>query len=321
MNQMTEHPLAATQVHAVVYGGTAGGIFRIWLLNIVLNICTLGIYSFWGRTRMRVYVTSQFSLKGDAFEYTGTGGELFKGFLISLPFFIAFSAVSFYTQSTLDNPADDVLVFVLIFFLINVAIYAALRYRYSRTRWRGIRGRMTGSAWLYGLKALGCVVINGLSLGLAIPATDRYLMRYQMGNTWFGDTQGRFAGHEGKLFGTNLVTLLLMPFTLGLSRLWYAAALERYRYANFTVAGVGFRCTYTGGILLGQVLVNLLILIVTLGLGMALVIQRNARIFSENIAVEGDIEAAAQTIRQSTEVLGETGEGLAGIFDADVGIA
>jgi uncharacterized membrane protein YjgN (DUF898 family) len=309
------------EAHALRYDGKTGEIFRIWLLNIILNICTLGIYSFWGRTRMRVYVTSRFSLKGDAFEYSGLGKELFLGFLLTLPFFIGIFALSTYTQQTLTNFWDDLLLGFSIYFLFNVAIYASLRYRLSRTRWRGIRGRLTGSAWGYGAQAIVCAFVNVISLGLAIPYTDTHLTHYLMKNVWLGDKQGRFNHMADPPMGTHIVTLLLVPFTLGLSRFWYMAAMERYRYNNFSVGGVNLRCNYTGGTLLKLNLVNILILIVTLGWGMAFVIQRIARVFAESIMFVGDIETAAAAVGQSSEALGSSGEGLAGVFDADVGIA
>jgi uncharacterized membrane protein YjgN (DUF898 family) len=316
VDQVTENG-----VTPMAYAGRPGEIFRIWLLNILLNICTLGVYSFWGRTRLRRYLTAQFSLSRDAFEYTGTGKELFLGFLIALPFFIGLALISFATQQTLENPFDDLIVVVVAVFLYNVGYYAALRYRLSRTVWRGIRGRLTGSAWGYGLRAFGFLLVNVLSIGLLIPMTDRALMAYRMQNIWFGDVQGRFGGSARDLYASHIWTLLLVLPTAGISRLWYLAALERFCFASFTVHRLGFRCSYTGGILLSQAFVNLLILIFTLGWGMAFVIHRNARIFAENIAVIGDIEGTAAVVRQSTETLGKSGEGLANVFDADVGIA
>src|SRR4051794_33119066 len=73
-----------------VYEGRLGEIYGIFIVNLLLSIVTLGFYRFWGKTRMRRYVWSRVSLSGDPFEYTGTGGELFVGFLIVMVlFFVA----------------------------------------------------------------------------------------------------------------------------------------------------------------------------------------------------------------------------------------
>ena len=35
------------------YDGQVGQIFKIWIVNILLNIVTLSLYRFWAKIRMR----------------------------------------------------------------------------------------------------------------------------------------------------------------------------------------------------------------------------------------------------------------------------
>ena len=35
------------------YHGKHGEIFRLHIMNLLMNIITIGIYSFWGKTRIR----------------------------------------------------------------------------------------------------------------------------------------------------------------------------------------------------------------------------------------------------------------------------
>lgn len=67
-----------------VYDGRLGELYVLFIKNLLLTIITLGIYRFWAKTRVRRYLWSHTSLFGDRFEYTGTGKELFLGFLIAL---------------------------------------------------------------------------------------------------------------------------------------------------------------------------------------------------------------------------------------------
>ena len=67
---------------AFQYDGRLGELYWIFIKNLLLSIITLGIFRFWGKTRIRRYLWSHTSLAGDRFEYTGTGGELFIGFII-----------------------------------------------------------------------------------------------------------------------------------------------------------------------------------------------------------------------------------------------
>lgn len=81
--------------HELQYDGKTGQVYKIWIVTILLSIVTLGIYRFWGKTRMRRYMTAGMMLAGDRFEYTGTGGELFKGFIKAL-FFLLFISIPFF---------------------------------------------------------------------------------------------------------------------------------------------------------------------------------------------------------------------------------
>src|SRR5215471_14645472 len=69
----------------LIYDGRVGELFVLWLKVLLLGIVTLGIYSrFWGKTRFRRYFWNHTSLLGERFEYDGTGGELFRRFLLAI---------------------------------------------------------------------------------------------------------------------------------------------------------------------------------------------------------------------------------------------
>ena len=300
------------------YDGRLGRIYAIWLLNLVLNIVTLGIYSFWGKTRIRRYVARSFTLRGDRFEYIGTGGELFRGFLLALPFIIVVYAPLLIWPPEI-YPVTNLL-FIVIFYLIGVAVYAALRYRMTRTVWRGIRGYLSGSAFTFGAISFGYSLLSLITLGLLIPFGDRAKLKYQMGNMWFGNTQAVFDPKEEDLWPTHLITYFLVPFTLGLSRIWYSAAVFRFQVNNMAIAGVKLRAHPTGGQLFWLVVPNTLILLFTLGIGMPIITQRNMNYIARHVSFEGDVDAAVTRIQQSTEALNTTGEGLDGALGLDSGL-
>ena len=81
---MPEHAPGAAPGHRLRYDGRLGDLYRIFFLNLLLTVLTLGIWRFWARTRLRRHVWQHLSLDGQRLEYTGTGGELFRGFLLAL---------------------------------------------------------------------------------------------------------------------------------------------------------------------------------------------------------------------------------------------
>lgn len=97
------------------YDAKTEQVYKIWVVTILLSILTLGIYRFWGKTRLRKYTTAGFALYSlqdaeyigeDRFEYTGTGGELFNGFLKALIFLMIFS-IPFFWASWEMNKIND----------------------------------------------------------------------------------------------------------------------------------------------------------------------------------------------------------------------
>ena len=227
------------------YAGRAGEVAGIAVTNGLLGLVTLGFYRFWGKTRLRRYLWGRIGFDGDAFEYTGTGKELFIGFLVAIAVLIPLAALGSVIEFAF--PADQTVLAVsgmvqglLIVLLVQFAIYRARRYRLTRSQWRGIRGGQTGSAVRYAFVALGWYVLVGITLGLAYAAMRTALQRYRTRNTWLGSERFDFEGRAGRLFGRWLLAWLLLIPTLGLSYAWYRAAEFRYFAANTRYGGLSF---------------------------------------------------------------------------------
>ena len=141
-----------------LYTGRLRKLIPIVLRNILLSIITLGIYRFWGKTKIRRYLWSQVSFRGEPLEYTGTGTELFLGFLVVMLILIPVLLLNSFLQIALQSkPYIFIVVQILyglgFFYLIHIASYRAQRYRLTRTSWCGIRGGMSGSAITFANKA------------------------------------------------------------------------------------------------------------------------------------------------------------------------
>jgi uncharacterized membrane protein YjgN (DUF898 family) len=194
----------------LVYDGRTGELFVLWLKILLLGAVTLGIYSrFWGRTRIRRYFWSHVSLLGERFEYDGTGGELFRRFLLAL---VLFPLLFVWAPLLQALGVGQVLVavvtivqFALLLFIALVSQYGSRRYQVSRTVWHGIRGGVDGSAVGYALRAMGYTLLLPITLGLAVPWQYVGLWRYKTNNTGFGDVNFQFEGAGARLMGPFLV--------------------------------------------------------------------------------------------------------------------
>lgn len=115
------------------------GMWGLSVVNFVLRIITLGIYDFWGRTEVRQRLWSSIRFMREPLVYTGTGKELFLGFLIIfgiilIPILLISAGVFFvFGPNSPVSAAYQLLLYLGIFLLVGMAIYRAQRYRLSRT--------------------------------------------------------------------------------------------------------------------------------------------------------------------------------------------
>ena len=67
------------QEHAFEFTGKGWEYFRIWIVNLLLTILTLGVYSAWAKVRRLQYFYRNTRLDGASFEYHGTPIAILKG--------------------------------------------------------------------------------------------------------------------------------------------------------------------------------------------------------------------------------------------------
>jgi len=204
-------PLAAAKEIHVEHTGNWRGLLPIVLVNFLFNVITIGFYRFWGKTKVRRYLWRHTVLDGTRLEYTGTGLELFFGFLVAAAIFfvVALGGEFMFGQSA--DPTT-LMIYNLSFFAFIVlftgfAVYRARNYRLSRSNWRGIRGGMSGSAWRHALRWLGYNVLIILSLGFALPWVRTRLQTPLAKQSQFGGTNLQFNAPVGPLYRPFLICL------------------------------------------------------------------------------------------------------------------
>ena len=197
-----------------VYDGKLGELYGIYLRHLTLMVLTLGWSRFWGRTRLRRYLWNHVSILGDRFEYRGRGIELLIGFVLVLAMLGGLGRADVAGLGVrLPRDALPGFGFLNLFYLSIVFIgiplafvgqYAGLRYKLSRTRWRGIRCGMAGSAWSYGGLATVLNIANAVTGQLLTPLVSVNLARPRIANAFVGTQRFDFAGSAGDIYGRYL---------------------------------------------------------------------------------------------------------------------
>jgi uncharacterized membrane protein YjgN (DUF898 family) len=175
MDAMTS-AAAADGDRAIRFTGNWREYLPIAATNALLIICTLGVYRFWAAARQRRYLWSHTHVIDDSLEWTGTGKEMFIGFLMVIailaPFFLF---IQFLLPALVARGKAEAAFGVLFLFEIGLlylggsARFRALRYRLSRSWWHGIRGGSNDPGWNYGGEALGRYALVGMTLFIMVP--------------------------------------------------------------------------------------------------------------------------------------------------------
>ncbi len=197
-----------------VYDGRLGELYAIYLRHVVLMVLTLGWSRFWGRTRLRRYLWNHLAILGDRFEYRGHGRELLIGFLLAMVMLAAWAGLMwlawihvFHEKPFASFGMFDIFslsVAAIGFPLAYVGHYACLRYKLARTRWRGIRCGLAGSAWRYGANATFLTFANIFTAQLLTPVVSVNLARPRISNSRVGTLPLAFAGSPGDIYGRYL---------------------------------------------------------------------------------------------------------------------
>ena len=342
----------------VEYDGELSHITRIWAINLALFFATLSFYRFWGRTRIRQYVWTHTNILGSRLEYTGTGGELLKGFLVVLPLYIV---LSFLNGAFPKLGGAFTILFVIIGFF---AIFSSMRYRVTRSVWRGIRGFMGKDGYnAYQTLSFKRHVIDFLSLGITIPRSQ--LLRWQclveqisVGRQhvqFFFDSKGLAlsniatliigaiagvvigsivsgffmgllptdASNERETLGGLFVIAMTLAFGCGYLafyaiRQYYVADLVRRRFSGILIGPVRFYTFYTRAQFIRFKLINMIIILGSLGLGGAFILHRKASFFGNYLATSG--EFSDEDISNMYDGGNMVAEGFLDSFGFDIGI-
>jgi uncharacterized membrane protein YjgN (DUF898 family) len=200
---------------AFAFEGSWREFAPIALTNLLLTFVTLGFYRFWATARERRYLWSKTRFIDDRFEWTGTGLELFFGFLIALILFaLPFLVLNLILQGLILRSYQQValslggLLYFFLIYLSGVAIFRGLRYRLSRTYWHGIHGGTDSGGWAYGWSWIWKSLVAYLCLALLFPWSMTSLWKQRWESMSFGPHMFRSNPEWSKLMGKYILAYL-----------------------------------------------------------------------------------------------------------------
>jgi uncharacterized membrane protein YjgN (DUF898 family) len=332
--------------YPVEFSATAGEYFRIWIVNLVLTVLTLGIYSAWAKVRKRRYFYANTRIDGDGLEYRAKPTAILKGRLIAV------GLLALATAAAVVSP-----LWGLAFLVGGAALFPwlfvrSLAFNARNTAYRNVtlhfRGRYGACLRLMLGYALIVVVTLGIAL-IAYPYFKRRLIQFAAENHYFGTTQFSIAEFKKAFIkayshAIGLGILLGIPCALvaGAARVsgdplyellgsipGYVAYFVILGYLrartlnavwnNLAVGGVRFESTLRARDMIRIYLVNIVAVIVTLGFATPWAKVRTLRYRAEHTSVVAagglDRFVAAESAQVSA-----AGEEVGEMFDVDIAL-
>ncbi len=162
------------------FHGDAREFFRIWIVNTLLTLLTLGIFSAWAKVRKRRYLRGHTELLGRRFDYTADPRRLLVGNLIVVTLFLAYALVgSVYVPVRIGA-------FLLFVVLLPWIVVRSLAFNAHHTVYRGLRFRFHPSLSAAALIYLAQPLLIVLSLGFYYPVWARNRQQFVLGRHRFG---------------------------------------------------------------------------------------------------------------------------------------
>ena len=268
---------AAPRVLGIRFTGSGSEYFRIWAVNLLLILITLGLYLPFAKARRIRYFYANTLVDGQALSFHGDPWKMFRGFVLLVVLMGAYAGAGQVSKTA-----------AFVAFLILCAVWpalwrASLQFRLGNTSWRGLRMRFDGKlkdAYLacapsY-LPAIALVtagtlmapdepeavkhltaaitmnLVGALVLLLLAPWSLALFKRYQHNGYRFANQHARVDLPVGKVYGLALKTVgvALAPIGAGIALAFASAGLAKSMGAGvdrglfMVIAGAGGMLAY-----------------------------------------------------------------------------
>jgi len=168
------------------FRGSGSEYFRIWIVNILLSIITLGIYSAWAKVRKNQYFYGNTRITGASFEYLAKPSKILKGRLIVAGFFLF--------QGVLSKilPIAGAVLSIAFVIALPWLVTRSLAFNARNSTLRNIRFAFNGSYREAAKAYLLWPMVAMLTLGLLFPYAYYRQKKFMVENSGYGTTGFKF---------------------------------------------------------------------------------------------------------------------------------
>ncbi|MFY8033255.1 MAG: YjgN family protein [Flexibacteraceae bacterium] len=216
---LDESTIASTQKllvrkrYLLEFEGRGNDYFFIAFRGYVLTVLTLGLYYPWARVQRTRYILNNLWLDGSPFVFEATGEEVFRGFIKVYAILAVLGGLYLYALLTEVFWLISLMptIFTLFGLIITpLAIHGSLRFRASKTSWKGIYFNYSGDLTeIYNLFANNLVRLL-VTLGLYNSWARVKVYRYIVGNMSLGNIEFKYKGAGSEIFIRAIVNTVVV---------------------------------------------------------------------------------------------------------------
>jgi len=200
------------------FHGKAGEFFKIWIVNLMLSIVTLGIYSAWAKVRTRKYFYSNTLLMDTPFDYLADPVKILKGRLFAL------ALILIYSFSAVISPILQGVIMLIFIPLFPWIIIKALKFNLYNSAYRNIRFHFNAdylkALWIF----IGLPFLVALSVGLAYPYFVRERKKFVLDHSAYGTSKFELSATTSQFYSIYLKFLaLIIIIGLFITAIYYMA--------------------------------------------------------------------------------------------------
>jgi uncharacterized membrane protein YjgN (DUF898 family) len=273
---------AQTRELPIRFVGSGSEYFRIWIVNLLLTLVTLGLYYPFAKVRRLRYFHGATEVAGAPLSFHGDPWKMFRGYVLVALMLLVYSGAGHFSATA------GAIAFVVLAAVWPALWHSSMRFRLANTGWRGLRFRYTGTRGgayvvmavplgLAALAVLGSVllqpdaaasapgkasvpapsgvalllaVLPGLALPLLLPLFFWLIRRLQHSNYALGPERTRFSASLGSFYGLGFKAIgvsLLAILAVSLAVVVVAAlmgAFQDTKAGAVVVAAVGIVVAY-----------------------------------------------------------------------------
>ncbi|PQA76326.1 YjgN family protein [Rhodoferax sp. TS-BS-61-7] len=131
-------PPSTNQI-GIAFTGSGSEYFRIWIVNLLLMLVTLGIYFPWAKARRLRYFMGNTLVGGQPLGFHGDPKKMFKGYALVGILFTLYSLAGEFSNTA------GLVALVLVAGLWPALFKSSMQFRMANTSWRGLRFRFLGN--------------------------------------------------------------------------------------------------------------------------------------------------------------------------------